>query len=115
MVAESLYDLRQADVPVRHHFELKTKEPIYRKGRRLSPKHNKLLWNELQKMLEAVIIVPSTSELSSPVLIVTNKDGKPRFCVDYRMLNKLMKGGRFQRSKRSLMSSLVPSSLLHWI
>ena len=46
-------------------------------------------------MLEAGIIVPSTSEWSSPVLIATKKVGKPRFCVDYRMLNKLMKGDRW--------------------
>ena len=58
VVAESLYDLRQANVPVRHHFELNTKELIHSKRRRVSPKQNKVIWNELQEMLEAGIIIP---------------------------------------------------------
>lgn len=99
VVAESLYDLRPADVPVEHHFELKADEPIYCRGRRVSPKDNKIIWGELQKMLDAGIIVPVTSEWSSPVIIVSKKDGTPRFCVDYRVLNKLMKGDRWPLPK----------------
>lgn len=63
VVTESLYDLRAADFSIRHHFELKTDDvPEYSKGRRQSPKHKMIVWEELQKMLKAGIIVEVTSE-----------------------------------------------------
>lgn len=46
-------------------------------------------------MLKAVFIVPATSEWSSTVVISTKKDRHPRFCVDYHVLNLLIKGDRW--------------------
>ena len=46
------------------------------------------MYAELQKMLEAEVIVEvGASEWVSPVLMVRKADGTWRFCVDYRLLN----------------------------
>ncbi len=46
-------------------------------------------------MLEAGIIRPAASAWSFPVVIANKSDGAPRFCVDYRKLNKIMKPDRW--------------------
>lgn len=58
---------------------------------RLSPRDNKLVRQELDNMLKAKTITPASSAWSFPAIIATKKDGKPRFCVDYRTLNSRMK------------------------
>ena len=115
-VSDSLEDLRPSDVPVKHHFEFKKDEPVYCKGRRLSPKHNTIVWEEFQKMLKAGIVIPASSEWSSPVVISTKKDGWPRFCVDYRVINRFMRADRWpcllytSPSPRDQRGSRMPSS-----
>ena len=45
----------------------------------------------LQQMLEAGIIEPSTSEWASAPVLIRKRDGKVRWCVDYRKLNSVTK------------------------
>ena len=94
-IAWKLQDLRPSSVPVKHYFELTDSTPIYHRPRRMSPRHQRVVQEEIQKMLEAGIIKPSAACWSFPVVIAQKKDGKPRFCVDYRELNKVMKADRY--------------------
>jgi len=45
---------------------------------------------QLDEMQEAGLIMPSAGNWTSPVVLIKKKDGRWRFCVDYRKLNSLM-------------------------
>ena len=66
-----------------------TKEPIKQAPRQISYKKKCIVEDEIQKMLQLKVISESDSPWSSPIVLVTKKDGTTRFCVDYRKLNKV--------------------------
>lgn len=47
-------------------------------------------------MIGLGVIEPSRSEWSSPMVIVLNKDGSLRLCIDFRKLNALSKFDAYQ-------------------
>ena len=99
IAAWSLDDLHPADVPVTHSFEFEDERPISHWARRLRPIYNDVVRKELGKMEEAGIIEPSVPAWSVLVVTVRKKDGKPRFCVDYLLLNSKMKPDKWPLPK----------------
>ncbi|KAK9703188.1 Reverse transcriptase (RNA-dependent DNA polymerase) [Popillia japonica] len=51
----------------------------------------KIVDKELDEMLRLGVVQKSSSPWSSPILMIPKKDGKYRFCVDYRKLNQVTK------------------------
>jgi transposase InsO family protein len=79
-------DLGQTD-RVKHSIDTGTAKPIRQAPRRLPIGKRDTEKQEIDKMLERGVIEPSNSAWSSPIVLVTKKDGSTRFCVDYRSLN----------------------------
>ena len=65
--------------------------PIRQRPYRIPPALKKDLCDELQTMLKDGLIEESSSEWSSPIVVVKKKDGSNRICVDYRKLNAITK------------------------
>lgn len=63
--------------------------PVYIRPYRYSPSLKDEIERQISEMLHSGIIRPSSSTVSSLVLLVRKKDGSFRFCVDYRYLNAL--------------------------
>ncbi len=66
-----------------------------RPQRRLSTNFNNIVKKEVDRMLNAGIVTPVESSWTSPIVLATKKDGRPRFCIDYRELNTVMKRDRW--------------------
>ena len=99
IAAWSFDDLRPSQVPYHHSFDLEDNNPIHFRSRRAPPIHQKVIREQVDKMLEAGIITPSVSAWSFPVVIATKKGGTYRFCVDYRTLNAKMKADKWPLPK----------------
>ena len=72
---------------VEHDINTGDRSPIRCAPRRMSPQKMKREEDCVADMLTGVQIEASDSPWSSPVVLVTKKDGGTRFCVDYRQLN----------------------------
>ena len=55
----------------------------------MTPTELKELKIQLDELLQKGFIRPSVSAWGAPVLIVKNKNGTLRLCIDYRELNKI--------------------------
>lgn len=72
-----------------HNIECGTARPVRLLPYRLPHAYRETDRQEIHEMLEQGIIEPSSSEWSSPIVLVKKKDGSIRLCVDYRRLNSV--------------------------
>ena len=69
--------------------ELVDSTPIQQDPYRIPDRLKPGVKKELEGLLEADIVAPSTSPWASPIVPVTKPDGSVRICVDYRKLNEV--------------------------
>jgi len=72
-----------------HRIELTSQEPVKKKAYRIPYAQQKIVEDEVDKMLKANIIRKAHSPYGSPVVLVKKRDNSVRFCVDYRELNTI--------------------------
>jgi len=79
-----------------HHIDLEPDARIpFRHPYRLSPAELSELKLQIEALLPAGFISPSSSPFGAPVLFASKKDGGLRFCVDYRALNNVTIKNRY--------------------
>lgn len=86
--AENVFDLGNF-IEMEHAIDTGTAPPIKQRMRRTPLDFVHKEESHLQTMLNAGIIEPSTSEWASPPVLIRKRDGKVRWCIDYRKLNSL--------------------------
>ncbi|BHF62433.1 hypothetical protein SprV_0200541500 [Sparganum proliferum] len=74
---------------VRHTIDTGSAKPVWQPPRRIPPHFQTEMNDMIQMMLDSGVIRPSHSPWASPVTLVPKKDGKLRFCIDYRRLNSV--------------------------
>lgn len=77
----------QISAAVEKHAIVAEGEAVKQRAYRMSPKEEEFIRQEIERMSAAGIIRPSVSPWSSPVVVVSKKNGELRFCVNYQKLN----------------------------
>lgn len=77
-----------------HSIDTGSAKPIKQRHFPVSPAVEKLIYEELDRMLELGVIEESTSAWSSPV-VLHRKPGKNRLCLDSRKLNSVTVGDAY--------------------
>ena len=62
---------------------------------RYSPQKMDIIDEQVKQLLDVGVIEPSESAWRSPLVVVQKKDGKPRLCTDFRMLNMITRKDKF--------------------
>ena len=77
----------KCNTDVEHEINTGSSKPIRQTFYRVTPEKQKIIDEEVQKLLDAGIIEPASGPWSSPVVLVKKPGGKWRLCVDFRRLN----------------------------
>lgn len=70
-----------------HSIRLISDTPIKQRYRPRNPAMQAVIDTEVDEMLAQGVIEPSYSPWNSPIVIVKKKDGRQRFCIDFRRIN----------------------------
>ena len=70
-----------------HHIDTGDSRPIRSAPYRVSRTEREFIQSQVTEMLNKNVIAPSSSPWASPVVMIPKKNGKIRFCIDYRRLN----------------------------
>ncbi|GBM14503.1 Transposon Ty3-I Gag-Pol polyprotein [Araneus ventricosus] len=84
--SQNVSDLGQCDL-IKHEIHLSDQVPIRQKPYRVPYHLNPKMRSQINVLLEAGIIQPSTSSFSAPVILVKKSDGSYRLVADLRKLN----------------------------
>lgn len=76
---------------VMHVIDTGDAKPIKQRHYTMSPARQKLVEEELEKMLDLNIVEPSRSPWSSPIVLLDKPDGSRRFCINFKALNAVTK------------------------
>ena len=74
---------------VEHGIELNTTESVRIKPYPLPYNMRYIVSQEIDAMLALDVIEESESPYAAPIVLVRKKDGTNRFCIDYRVLNRI--------------------------
>ncbi|KAE8969432.1 hypothetical protein PR001_g27503 [Phytophthora rubi] len=67
-------------------------QPVAQRSRPIRPEHLQKVYDLLKKLLETKLVEYSDSQWASPIVIVMKKNGVDiRLCIDYRLVNQLIK------------------------
>ena len=76
---------------VTHHIDTGDAQPVKQRLRKQAWAHQEIIATERKELSEADLITEFNGPWCANVVIVTKKDGSPRFCIDFRKLNELTK------------------------
>ena len=99
---------------IEHRIDTTTDEPVVSAPYRI-PKSQETAVKELVgKMLQQKLIRKSSSEYSSPVVLVQKPDGSIRFCVNYQKLNAISKKRTFPLPKTDELLAKIGENQPKW-
>jgi len=86
--ARSSEDLGHTNL-VQHKIDTGSSPPIRQNPRRIPLHKREIVDREVKRMLDAGVIEACNGPWSSPIVLVSKKNGEVRFCVDFRALNEV--------------------------